>query len=160
MPTVRQADVSPEVWARLTGATGKPARTRKPATPKATVPHGVKLTLTLPCVVVSEANRRDHWTVRQRRFKGHADAFRAATLVFGVDPPRCIAFGTRPLAVTLTRLGGRTLDDDNLRSAFKGLRDEVARWIGLDDGDERLTWRYGQEQGNAAGVRIELEVRT
>lgn len=156
MPTVRQGDVPPDVWAKLTG-TGKPARTRKPATPKAMVPHGVRLALTLPCVVVSEANRRDHWAVRRARFQGHAAAFRESVMLWGAEP-ELIVGRNRPVTVTLTRLGGKALDGDNLASAFKGLRDEVAGWLGVDDGDDRVSWRYGQEPGGRVGVRVELEV--
>lgn len=53
----------------------------------------------------------------------------------------------------------RVLDDDNLASGFKATRDGVADWLGVDDGDKRLTWRYAQEKGAPKfyGVRIEVE---
>jgi hypothetical protein len=37
----------------------------------------------------------------------------------------------------------------------------VADWLGIDDGDKRLTWRYAQRRGKpkeyAAEVKIESE---
>lgn len=38
----------------------------------------------------------------------------------------------------------RELDDDNLVGGLKHLRDVVARELGVDDGDRRLVWEYGQ----------------
>ena len=67
-----------------------------------------------------------------------------------------------PLTITLTRIGPRTLDDDNLAGGFKHVRDGVADWLGIDDGDKRLTWRYEQRKGApkeyAAEVRIESSI--
>ena len=51
------------------------------------------------------------------------------------------------MQITLTRIAPRTLDDDNLAAGFKATRDRVADWLGVDDGDKRLTWRYAQERG-------------
>lgn len=53
-----------------------------------------------------------------------------------------------PVHVVLNRVGNnkRPMDDDNLRSAFKYVRDAVALWLGVDDGDtDNVTWGYGQE---------------
>ena len=150
--------LSPELTAKILAQAGAPKPRRKPA-PKQMVGRGVRLVLTVPCVVVSEMNRRDHWAARRKRFDGQANEFWATVRIYGIDPPRGLRFVTRPLTVTFTRIGGRTLDSDNLASAFKGLRDAVAAWCGLDDGDKRVTWRYAQEPGTAQGVRIELETQ-
>jgi hypothetical protein len=73
-----------------------------------------------------------------------------------------------PVEVRLTRVAPRKLDDDNLASACKGVRDEVAAMLGVDDGDERLVrFSYGQERGEwgariavyEAGERIQAEER-
>jgi len=62
-----------------------------------------------------------------------------------------------PCVVRLTRVapGTRPLDDDNLRGALKNVRDAVAKWLGIDDGDSRVTYAYKQERG-PWGVRIEV----
>ncbi len=63
-----------------------------------------------------------------------------------------------PATITLTRLAPRILDCDNLRGALKAVRDGIADWLGVDDGDPRLTWEYGQEKrvGEPMGVRVEI----
>lgn len=48
------------------------------------------------------------------------------------------------------------LDDDNLRSALKAVRDGIAEKLGIDDRDPRVEWRYGQRKG-MVGVDVELE---
>lgn len=48
------------------------------------------------------------------------------------------------VSVEIIRLGRNTLDSDNLVSGGKPLRDAIARSLGIDDGDERIRWHYGQ----------------
>jgi hypothetical protein len=64
-----------------------------------------------------------------------------------VDPP-CV--------VTLTRIGPKPLDGDNLQSAFKTVRDQIASLLRVDDADPRVEWRYGQRKGEY-GVEIEVD---
>jgi hypothetical protein len=61
--------------------------------------------------------------------------------------------------VRLTRITGprgKTLDDDNLRGCLKAMRDGVADWLGVQDNDPRITWRYDQRKADAWGVEIEV----
>lgn len=32
----------------------------------------------------------------------------------------------------------------------------IAEALGIDDGDARLTWNYGQEKSKEIGVRVEI----
>lgn len=69
-----------------------------------------------------------------------------------------------PLVVRLTRISPGRLDDDNLRAAIKGIRDQIAREMGVDDRDPLVRWDYdspGQERGprGYSAVRIEIERR-
>jgi hypothetical protein len=61
--------------------------------------------------------------------------------------------------VTLIRVAPRKLDDDNLQSGFKALRDGIADRLGVKDNDPRVKWKYDQVRGRAkeyaARVRIE-----
>jgi len=86
---------------------------------------------------VSEANQREHWRVRNARKKSQQADFAALWWRNGgqVEPPAMITF---------TRYSCRLLDNDNLAGAFKHVRDELARQIGIDDGDERVKYRYEQ----------------
>lgn len=65
------------------------------------------------------------------------------------------------LEVTLTRVspGTRPLDPDNLVASLKGTIDQVAAWLGIDDGDKRLKFIPQQERG-PWGVRIEIRLVT
>ncbi len=67
-----------------------------------------------------------------------------------------------PLIVTVTRVApGRGLDPhDNLPGACKHVVDAVAKWLGIDDRDPRVSWRYDQRaDGRTVGVGIRIEVR-
>lgn len=46
--------------------------------------------------------------------------------------------------VTLERHGVRRMDGDNLQAGLKSVRDAIAAWLGVDDADERVWWRYAQ----------------
>jgi hypothetical protein len=91
----------------------------------------------LPLRIESEANRRDHWGDKARRVK----AQRFAAIAVPVHPLPCV--------VTLVRVAPRALDDDNLRSAFKALRDGIADRLGVKDNDPRVRWEYAQVRGRA-----------
>lgn len=114
-----------------------------------------ELVAVLPIPTVSVANKREHWAAKARRVKSERTVtanYLAA--MFGRPPTG----HTDRLTIALTRLGGRRLDDDNLRSAMKAVRDGVSGdWLGWDDADPRLTWAYSQEPGGRVGVRISIE---
>lgn len=63
-----------------------------------------------------------------------------------------------PLVVTLVRIAPRELDDDNLRGAFKAMRDAVAEWLGVDDADPRVEWAYGQKRAGPREYRVGIEI--
>lgn len=123
-----------------------------------------ELVVTLPLRTVSEANTRCHWAVRANRAKTQrlcaALSVRRyvqaeARRICG-DPLRIRVL--LPVVVTLTRRSPRALDDDNLRSALKAVRDGVADALGVDDRDPRVTWEYDQVRGSY-GVDVRI-VRT
>jgi len=63
--------------------------------------------------------------------------------------------------VTLTRVGPRLLDSDNLQGALKSVRDGVADWwdgsyLHGDDQQVALTWNYGQKKGKAGQYEVEI----
>lgn len=108
----------------------------------------------LPIRINSEANGRDHWRVKAKRTKAQRSL---AALLMALHQPSA---PVPPLTITLTRIAPRDLDSDNLASGFKAVRDGVADWLGVDDGDKRLTWLYGQRRGAtklyAAEVKVEV----
>ncbi|MCE9567793.1 MAG: hypothetical protein K8U57_37820 [Planctomycetes bacterium] len=160
---IRQCDVPPEVWEKLNSLpsisttvapTPPPSPSRKTPTVKTDTPAGWLIQITLPCRVISEANRRDHWAVAKRRADAQAEALREAIDNAGLTNHR----PPLPVAVTWTRIGKQKLDDDNLARSFKSLRDRLAEWLGIDDGDPRITWRYQQSHGSP-GVTVQIESR-
>jgi hypothetical protein len=113
------------------------------------------LLLIVPIVTKSELNERGHWSARAKRFAAQRKTVAWAFLASGVRKGKTPI----PATVTLTRLGLRDLDNDNLAGAMKAVRDEVAAMLAVDDADPRLTWVYGQERvklARDAGVRIEI----
>lgn len=105
----------------------------------------------LPIKLPSCANMREHWAARAKRTKHFRLA--AGYAVAGEQVP------DGPVVVTLTRIGKRTLDDDNLASAFKAIRDGVADGLGINDNDPSVTWAYAQRVGKVYGIEIEIGER-
>jgi hypothetical protein len=72
--------------------------------------------------------------------------------------PRVVNGQPNRYEVKFVRISAGELDDDNLRGALKAIRDEVAEWIGLDDRDPLIVWKYDQEKAErgTAGVRVEV----
>ncbi len=152
--------LSPEMTAKVMAlAVNQPALARPPRKPApVALPPSCSwlVVLTVPGLVVqSEPNERCHWAVRANRFKAQEHAvglaFSCANIPTGPAFARC--------EVTLTRLGGRRLDDDNLAGAFKAVRDRLAKWLGVDDADPRVAWHYSQRSG-VKGIEIRVEARS
>jgi hypothetical protein len=61
-----------------------------------------------------------------------------------------------PVVVTMTRVGPRALDDDNLKSSMKYVRDTIAKFYGVDDASELYDWRTEQRKGEYA-LEITIE---
>lgn len=122
----------------------------------------------IPLKTVSEGNSREHW---------HKAAARHTSQQWWV---RClfnreIRLIPEPCEVTMTRIGPRFLDSDNLQTSMKWIRDElgacmfpekvvtyrtrsgkIAQNKGHADSDPRVTWKYAQEKGKIQGIRIEI----
>lgn len=106
----------------------------------------VQYKMTLPSV----ANLREHWSAKAKRTK--MQRLMAWAEMRQMKLPPLIG----PVVVTLTRIGSKQLDTDNLASAFKATRDGVADFFKVPDNDPRIEWRYAQEFGEVAYVRIEV----
>ena len=111
------------------------------------------ISVTAPIATVSETNRREHWSQRHKRRKAQRQVAHQYLNLTITPPPE------PPIVVTLTRISPRGLDCDNLRGALKGTRDGVADWLGIDDGDSRIEWRYGQERGKPKEKAVRIEIQ-
>jgi len=108
--------------------------------------------LKLPIKTVSEANSRQHWRVRNERKQAQQKEFMVGWRNLKVKVKL-------PCEVTFTRYASRLLDDDNLRSAFKGIRDALAKEIGIDDGSSLVKFDYKQEKLPKREYFISVEIR-
>ncbi len=109
------------------------------------------ITVKFPARLVSEANEREHWRVRQKRAKAHREAAKRALGADIKGPPP-------PYLITIARIGPKTLDCDNLAGSAKHVRDGVADWLGIDDGDARLTWKYSQRSAGPGVYACEITI--
>ncbi len=123
----------------------------------------------IPIRTVSEANRHEHWSAASKRHRSQQLTVRLSFWHY-------MTLYKLPAIVTITRLAPRVLDDDNLVSALKWIRDELAEIMlpdipahymcchgrimsqkGRCDSDPRIKWRYDQEKRKEYGVRIEIK---
>lgn len=111
--------------------------------------HAGAITVALPIKTVSEANQREHWASRHRRKKAQ-QAVAVPILRAALKP-----IPSPPLTITFTRVSVSRMDPDNLAGAMKHIQDALCHVIGIDDGDERLTFVYQQKR---AAHRHEMRV--
>lgn len=123
----------------------------------------------LPLKTVSESNISEHWTKKSKRHRQQQFFIRELFAKETSEMPI-------PCVIILTRISTRLLDyDDNLRVAFKWIKDEISECIfpekrkcyldkkgkvrqikGRADDTELITWKYAQEKGKITGIRIEI----
>lgn len=115
----------------------------------------MNLAISMP--LPSVANLREHWRTVARRKKAQRlhVALSMRTHVDLLNLRRSIAAGLK-LTVTLIRVAKRPLDDDNLASAFKAVRDQVAKELGTTDAPSGpITWVYRQKASTGVpGIMI------
>jgi hypothetical protein len=147
--------------ARIGNAGEAPAPTcsRCDGSGKEPAPVPPLLVTTLDIKTVSEPNVTGRLRAKLKRKKMQRQTAHVHLLALvgrneGGPPSMC-----SPLVVTLTRIAPRTLDSDNVHGALKHVRDGVADWLGVDDGDARVTWEVGQERGAAQQYAVRVEIR-
>jgi hypothetical protein len=99
---------------------------------------------------VNPLNNRQHWRKVHQRAKAQRGA--AYTAVFYESRK---GIPTLPVVVTLTRIGPRAMDSDNLAASLKPVRDGIADAYGIADNDSRIHFVYGQAKGEY-GVKVEI----
>lgn len=102
--------------------------------------NGGSITVALPIKTVSEANQREHWAKKHKR-KVAQQAIAVPIFRSAIKHPI-----TLPLTVTFVRVSCNKMDSDNLAGSCKHVRDALARILGIDDGDELLTFVYQQRK--------------
>lgn len=137
-------------------AENKVLKYRQPTRLNATFPQrsaSGRIEFQVPIKATFTLNSREHWAARARKRKleriAVAVAMRTAAAQRWFDPEGGVL-------VTLTRVGPRKLDSDNVQGALKSVRDEIALQLGMDDGDDQISWIYEQAKGEY-GVRAVVE---
>jgi hypothetical protein len=106
------------------------------------------------CKTVSEMNAREHWHIRHRRKQDQQEA--VAIAMYSALRGRKIQL---PCVVKLTRIGPKKLDSDNLAGALKFCQDQIARQLGVDDGDEsKVTWHHYQMPTGSRDYAVKVEI--
>ena len=142
-------------------AKAKPARKKprkKDLLPSVFIPPN---TFLLGIETVSEANHTGSMQARFRRIACQRESVQKLLALYWsiIGPVGDAARAGEPVALKLTRLGGRTLDRwDNLPRAMKAILDGVCLQLGIGDNLPNLTVEYGQEKNERIGVRIELSL--
>ena len=109
----------------------------------------------IPIKTISEANCVEHWTKKRKRHLLQKRWINAAFMSENMIFPE-------KLNIRMIRISTRFLDDDNLVSAFKHIRDAIAGCLrpekaaGQADNDPKLIWECRQEKGKPQMVRIEF----
>jgi hypothetical protein len=105
--------------------------------------------IAIPLRTSGGLNNREHFAVRANRVRKEREA--VALVLKTAQKPQL------PCSVLLTRVApSNGLDDDNLAGSLKSVRDEVARWLGVDDRDRvQVRYRYAQRRG-PWGVTVEF----
>lgn len=137
------------------------------------------ITISLPIHAISEANVRSNRFAKAKRVKEQRKVAKKSLLEVIDDPavnrskeplfawrdgpPKKKTWGplspVKPLAVVLTRVGARPLDNDNLATSCKAVRDGIADALGVDDGDEEAcTWDYKQRKGKPKEYAVEVTI--
>ncbi len=112
------------------------------------------ITVFLPRLVPStNMNSRLHWARKSRIARQERST--ATVALFRKPRP------TLPIVVTLTRCSTGWPDSDQAVTSMKHVRDGVADWLGIDDGDDRITWNVERRRVKRAetGTEIRIEAR-
>lgn len=114
----------------------------------------MKIDFQIPVRTISEANQREHWAVKNKR-KNVQQLEMLAALQNNLVGRKL----TPPYAVRLTRIGPKPLDSDNLAGCFKHCQDQIARKLGVDDGDTaKITWQYAQMPIRIREYAVKVEI--
>lgn len=122
--------------------------------------------VTLPLKTKPKGNNRQHWrTVWARSKKEREAAYlglrtQADCVADGGPPKRTPSKSSKRTyqVLLVRRSAGRKMDDDNLRDALKAVRDGVADWLELDDGDPRIYWAYRHERCRRGLHEVDINV--
>lgn len=115
---------------------------------------GKFLLFSLPIKLESLTNKREHWAAKSKRAKEQRTNVANACRLHNCGAGRI----ELPCTVTITRVGVRSLDSDNLAISAKHARDGVADAFGIDDASPLITWRVEQRKGAPREYAVEIRI--
>jgi hypothetical protein len=96
-------------------------------------------------------NKKEHYHVKAKRVKNERTVVAWELVRQMKTKPEL------PCVVTFTRLAPRLLDEhDNLPGSFKHVVDALCKHIGIDDGSEKISFKYKQEKSSTYHIRIDI----
>lgn len=108
----------------------------------------------------SRGNSKIAHVIQARERADHRDTARMLTVAtmsrMHLSPADLV-----PCVVRLARLSAGKMDDDGLAASQKGVRDGIAKALGVDDGSVAIRFEYSQVKVKARvyGVRVTIERR-
>jgi hypothetical protein len=144
--------LSPEMQRRVLEMAGLPVAQPVSAKPvRTSAPRRMVIEVDVPVYARIEANTGGSLRGKIKRKTALGD-------ITAESLPRLSEPFPLPCVVTLTRYSAKKPDDENSSHSLKAVRDAVADWLGVDDGDEtKVRWRYRRAAGWVACVRIRVE---
>jgi hypothetical protein len=140
-------------------ATPVPTKVVPDGSPHARLPPGAAMGTQLSLRLDSTKSRHEHWRIKAQRTRLQRQYVYAKLTQLWDDGP---VLGL-PLTITITRIGPRRLDEDNLAVACSAVRDAVADWLtgaygtGQDQ-QEGLVWAYRQQRLTPTYYAVEIRV--
>jgi len=103
---------------------------------------------------VSEMNQREHWGAKNRRKQDQQEQV-AVAMLNALRGKRV----ELPCVVKMTRIGPKKMDNDNLAGAMKHCQDQIARQLGVDDGDEsKVIFHHYQMPIGSRDYAVKVEI--
>lgn len=114
---------------------------------------------TLPVRVKNITNERTHWAVKARYSKQLREVARFQTSIAIGLADEDVDSDSDRYRVTLIRQSttAQRMDGDGLQAAMKPIRDGIADALGIDDGSDRIEWKYEQEKTGEYAVEVKIE---
>lgn len=113
----------------------------------------------IPIRIVSSANLKEHWAKKYKRERSQRDTIR-------IYLTPILDKISLPVKITLTRIGPRKLDDDNLSYSLKSHRDHICCLLrpglapGRGDGDDLIKFDYKQNKGEPKEYALQITFET
>jgi hypothetical protein len=113
--------------------------------------------ISVPMRLISEANNRDHWRIKNKRKQKQQNQVALEWLLMRPDI-------TIPCEVHLIYYHKKLMDIDNFIISCKAVRDQIADCLipglakGRADDDPRITWHYEQKIAKSYLLEIKIYV--